>query len=106
MAPNQVVSEKEPDKIRLTMLDGDEVLLEDPWVSAGEILAHPRVSEAFGFSKVLKSDTLRVPTDSVARIEVWEADAGKAVAIVFGVALGLTIGLIVAANAFSEWGRY
>jgi len=76
MAPAQVVIEKEPSKIRLTMLDGDRMELADPIVTDGEIVGHPldhRCRDRWNRRYVL-CDTLRVPTDSVASIETREPD--------------------------------
>jgi len=96
MAPSQVVSEKEPSRVFLTMLDGSEVELENPWVSDGEILAHPRdpYNQVYG---VVSPDTLRVPADSVARIEILKPDSGvTALLVTLGlVAVGLAIVAII-----------
>ncbi len=67
MAPAQVVTEKEPDKIRLTMLDGDRMELADPMISNGEIVGHP-FRNVGAHKGVVRSDTLRVPIDSVAYV--------------------------------------
>jgi len=87
MTPSQVVSRKEPNLVRLTMLDGSEVELENPWVSDGEILAHP----------LGRSDTLRVATDSVARIEIRETNVvaiGIVVTSVLLLAAGVSIWIL------------
>ena len=96
MAPSQVVTDKEPNLVRLTMLDGDKIQLADPTVSDGEIVAHP-VRNDMGYRMVVKSYTVRVATDSVARIEIREPDA---LATVVGVVLGLAVAAGVAALIF------
>ncbi len=98
MAPSQVVSENEPDRIRLTMLDGDRIQIGDPTVSNGEIVGHP-VRKVTGHDRVIRSDTLRVATDSLARIEIHGASPGAivaAVVFVFGI-----LGVVIALNA--DW---
>ena len=84
MAPAQVVTEKEPGKVRLTMLDGDKIVLRNPWVSDGEIVDY----------WAERSDTLRVPTDSVARIEIRETDV-LAIEIVVTSVLLLAAGVVI-----------
>ena len=92
MAPSQVVSEKEPSRVRLTMLNRDRMELGHPTVSDGEIVGHP-MRKAGGHYRADRSDTLRVVTDSVARIEIREADT---LATVIAVTLGLAGALLVA----------
>ena len=93
MAPAQVVTEKEPSKVRLTMLNGDKIRLADPTVSEGEIVGHPMPRNAGGHYRAVRSDTLRVVTDSVARIEIREADT---LATVIAVTLGILVAGFVA----------
>jgi hypothetical protein len=90
MAPSQVVSGKWPSEVRLTMLDGDKIRLADPTVSNGEIVGHPLKRQGAGNRRVVRSDTLHVPTDSVARIETRDAYPAGTVGLV------LTLGLLVA----------
>ena len=78
LAPSQVVSRNEPGKVRLTMLDGDKIVLRNPWVSDGEIVGY----------WAERSDTLRVVADSVTRIEWYETNA---LATGMGVLFGLVI---------------
>ena len=98
MAPSEVVSEKEPGRVRLTMLDGDRMELGDPIVSGGEILGHPMRS-AGGRYRADRSYTLRVAADSVARIEIRETDT---LATVIAVTLGLAFAAVVAVVAFNQ----
>ncbi len=81
MAPSQVVSEQEPWKVRLTMLNGDRMELGDPIVSGSEIVGHP-IHEP----NIPEHYTLRVATDSVAAIEIREINV---LATVLMVPLGL-----------------
>jgi hypothetical protein len=101
MAPSQVVTEKQPDRVLLTMLDGDRIELVDPILTDGVILGHPvdPYNQVYG---VLRSDTLRVVADSVARIEIGGASAGGkvlAVVLVFGI-----LGFVIALNVDWELG--
>ncbi len=98
MAPSRVVSEKEPGRVRLTMLDGDRMELGDPIVSGGEILGHP-MRRAGGRYRADRSYTLRVATDSVAWIEIRETDT---LATVIAVTLGLAFAAVVAVVAFNR----
>ena len=87
MAPSRALSEKEPWRVRLTMLNGDRMELGDPVVSDGEIVGRP-----FGhWCRESDKCALRVPTDSVANIEIREADA-----LATGTTLVIVTGLIVA----------
>jgi hypothetical protein len=81
MAPSRVVSEKEPSRVRLTMLDGGRMDLGDPIVSGSEIIGHP-VHGPNGPEHY----TLRAATDSVAAIEIREINV---LATVLMVPLGL-----------------
>jgi hypothetical protein len=97
-APSQVVSEKEPGRVRLTMLNGERIRLADPTVSEDEIVGHP-MRNAGGHYRAVRSDTLRVATDSVARIEWYETNA---LATGIGVLLGLVaVGFAIVAIACS-----
>ena len=84
MAPSQVVSGEWPSEVRLTMLDGDKIELFDPTVSGGEIVGHP--TRGWGYDR---SDTLRVTTNSVAQIEILEAN-------VVAIGIVVTLALVVA----------
>lgn len=90
MAPAQLVTEKEPDRVRLTMLDGGAIEITDPWLSGGEIAGHPTGVDAFGSRRVISSATLRVPIDSVAYAETRKADIVAMIALIAPV-----VGLIV-----------
>ena len=98
MAPAQVVTEKEPDKIRLTMLDGEKIELYDPTVSNGEIVGQTRL-EYDGVRTRQVTGNLGVAADSVARIETREIDG---TATVVGVMLGLAFAAVVAVVAFNR----
>ena len=97
MAPSQVVTEKEPGRVRLTMLDGHRIQMSDPTVSDSEIIGHPRRNTG-GRYRVIKSDTLRVATDSVAHIEIRKTHPlDTAVAVLLGV------GAFAAVVVLSSW---
>jgi hypothetical protein len=104
MAPSQVVAEKEPGQVLLTMLDGGQILLADPTVSEGEIVGHP-VRNPGGNYRVIRSDTLRVPTDSVARIGILETDAlATGAGVMIGlVAAGFVVGTIFLIRGLENW---
>jgi hypothetical protein len=81
MTPRQVVTEKQPDRVRLTMLDGSRIEITDPMVSDGQIVGHP-VHEG----RAVRSDSLRVAADSVALVEIRETNAtGTELLLVGGV---------------------
>jgi hypothetical protein len=101
MAPSQVVSEKEPGKIRLTMFDGEKIELYDPTVTNGEIVGHPEGWYDSATRRHVRSGTQRVPTDSVASIEILETDALATVGVVLG-GLAAVAGLLVFI-AISTW---
>jgi len=98
MAPSQVVSEKEPGKIRLTMLDGAKIELFDPTVSNGEIVGHPLGWYDSTMRRDVRSGTLRVVADSVAVVEIRKTDALAtviAVTLVLAVAAGVAIAIAI-----------
>ena len=102
MAPSRVVSEKEPSRVRLTMLDGGRMDLGDPIVSGSEIIGHPVHGP-----NTPEHYTLRVATDSVAAIEIRETNV---LATTLLVAWGLiSVVVIVAQGVYcnshpSGWG--
>ena len=90
MAPAQVVAEKEPDRVRITTWSGREILLIDPWVLDSEIIGYPLGRDRHDYERMSRSDTVRVATSIVARIESPGAYNYRTVAIVvavFGLAL-------------------
>ena len=98
MTPSQVVTEKEPSHVRVTTLDGDRIQIGDPTVTDGEIVGHP-MRNTGGHYRAVRSDTLRVATDSVARIEIRETDAiATVVGVLFGLVVAGLLGLLVLSN--------
>jgi hypothetical protein len=105
MAPSQVVIEKEPGKIRLTMLDGDRMELADPIVTDGEIVGHPldhRCRDHWNRRYVACVDSLRVPTDGVASIETREPDE-LATATILVVVVGIVVAAAIAVASSNLW---
>jgi hypothetical protein len=101
LTPSQVVAEKQPGRIRLTTLDGDKIQIGDPTVSNGEIVGHPVRRNAGGYYRAVRSETLRLATDSVARIEVREINGPvTAIAVLFGL---VVVGVVAFAVAMSNW---
>ena len=105
LTPSQVVAEKQPGKIRLTMLDGDRIQIGDPAVFDGEIVGHP-VRKVTGHDRIVRSDTLRVSIDSVTRIEIRETDTlATGIGVLFGlVFLGAVAGAIIILTWQGPWG--
>ena len=100
MTPSQVVSEKEPGKIRLTMLDGDRIQIGDPMVANGEIVGHP-VRRVTGHNRVIRSDTVRVVADSVSAVEIRQTDAfATGIGVLFGIVAAAGVAILI---ALSEW---
>jgi hypothetical protein len=79
MSPSRAVAEE--DWVLLTTSDGDKIMIVDPVISDGQIEGHP-VRGQFA----VKSDTVRVPVDSVVHIQVREISAALTT---FGVLVAL-----------------
>ncbi len=96
ITPGRVVAETEPVRVRLTMLNGDKIRIVDPMISDGQIVGHPARGRF-----AVRSDTLRVPVDSVAKMQVQEINEAG---VVFGLVLGSA--LVGGVVGFSQiWGR-
>jgi len=87
LAPAQVVTEKQPDRVRLTTANRGRITLVNPWTADDAILGHPPHGR-----HALKSDTLRVPTYSVTRVEINNSDVARTLV---AVALVVTVGHII-----------
>ena len=101
MAPSQVVYEQEPWRVRVTKLNGDRMVLEDPIVSGSEIIGHP-INEP----NIPEHYTLRVATDSVAAIAIGEvktAETGLLVVLGFVVAAAVVGVVLVYASLEDMW---
>ena len=105
MTPSQVVTEKEPDRVRLTMLDGARVELSEPQVVGSEILGKGKwdgdnsgriPGEVFwnGADHWLR----RIAIDSVSYVEIRKTDIAGIVA------LGILMAPVVAFVAFGICG--
>jgi hypothetical protein len=78
------------------MLNGDKIRIVDPMISDGQIVGHPARGRF-----AVRSDTLRVPVDSVAKMQVQEINEAG---VVFGLVLGSA--LVGGVVGFSQiWGR-
>jgi hypothetical protein len=92
-----VVAENE--RVRLTTADGDNIELLEPSISDGQIVGHP-VRGRY----TIESDTVRVPVNSVAYIQVRQFDALGFLGLVVGVAaVAGAAYAIAAAIALSSW---
>ena len=104
IAPSQVIAEREPGRVRLTMLSGEKIELYDPTASNGEIVGETRGGYDSVTRRHVMSGSVRVATDSVARVEIRETDA---LATVLVVTLGLASIFAVADLIFvSEFELY
>ena len=87
MAPSQVVSEKEPDRVRLTMVDSTRIELSEPQVVGSDILGRwDRGQIYYGADPAPR----RIPIDSVSYAET------RNTAIVDTVLLGILGATVVA----------
>ena len=94
MAPNQVVSEREPDEVRLTMVDDTEIRISEPQVVGDQIVGW----------RGPRWDTVRVAIDSVSYVST--PDHGKTVAAVILITGTLVFLAYVGAKAATpSWGR-
>ena len=99
MAPSQVVSEKEPGRVRLTMRSGEKIELYDPTVSNGEIVGQTRLEYDGVRTRHVITGSLGVTADSVARIETREIDGLTTVlGVMLGLAVVLGVAVVVALN--------
>ena len=90
--PAQLVLEK--GLVRLTMLNGDKIELADPTVSDGEVVGHPAQYYVGPNWTAIRSDTLRVPTDSVDYTEIRVANPNGTRVLVIA-----TLGVLITAVA-------
>ncbi len=97
-APSQVVVEKQPSKIRLILLDETMVRLSEPQVIGTEIVGE-RMEEGY----VIESDTLRIPIDSIAYVQIPEVSDTQTIGISI-VAVAGAVALIIVAGWQQFWG--
>ena len=92
MAPAQVVTDREPDHVRLTMLDSTRVELREPQVSGSEIQGKWNWDQNWYGGE---PSPRRIPIDSVAYVEIRKTDiAGTVLLGLLGVTLVAAVGLV------------
>ena len=102
-APSQVISEKQPGLIRLTLLDGEKIRLAEPSISEDCLVGHP-VRYIGGARTIVRSDTLRVATDSLAHLEILRPSPGATLVGVLMFLGVVTVLLITVPDWDLGWG--
>jgi hypothetical protein len=118
MAPVQVVAEKQPDKVRLTMLDSTRVELSEPRVVGPEIVGKwdwtgkwdgdagriPGEVYWCGADHAVK----RVPIDSISYVETREFDVTGTIALTGALTGAFTavVAVLIALHNYDPWGGW
>lgn len=94
VSPEDALADAQPDKVRVTLADGSQVVLEQPVVS-GDTLTGLRAGQQ-----------VSIPLASVSELELRKGDTVKTIALTTGIVLGvaaLAIGvvLLIAAGSMS-----
>ena len=85
VSPQQLVTEEQPGKIRVTLTDGSQVVLEQPRVSGDTLMGNaPKVAPS---GKVVVSQQVNIPLSDVADVAIQRTDAGKTTGLILGTLL-------------------
>ena len=76
ITPEQVLAEKQPDKVRVTLTDGSQVEVYQPRVSGDTLMG------------LREGQQVSIPLASVTQLELREGDTGKSIA-----AAGIVVGV-------------
>ena len=101
MAPRDVIADQEPERVRLTMLDGEEIELYGATVTNGHIVGQTKEGYDRVALRPVMSSNVRIAVDSVTHIEIRETDVFKTVWLVT-----MVLSAVVAVEIFksiSEW---
>ena len=96
VTPSEVVTDKQPDRVRLTLLDDSKLVLDQPRVSGAEI-----VGERVDGGYLIRADTVRIASDSVAYAEIRTTSTALWIGIVL-----LTVGTVFVLDMIRGWRDY
>jgi len=86
-APEQVLANQQPDKLRVTLTDGSRFVLDQPVVLNDTL------------SGISKGEPVRIPLADVSRLELRDSDTAKTIG---GAVAALGLGILIAAAAASD----
>jgi hypothetical protein len=95
IAPANGVHQRGPDKVRLTMLDSTQIEIAGPQIIAAQIVGE-RVLEG----SMIPYDTVRVPGDSVATVEIRTTSTVRTVALIAGIVCATYVGALAYESDF------
>ncbi len=84
VGPQQLITEDQPGKIRVTLTDGSQVVLEQPRVSGDTLMGRIASKGVTPSGEMFVSEQMSIPLSDVADVAIQKTDAGKTTALILG----------------------
>ncbi len=102
VSPQQLITEDQPGKIRVTLTDGSQMVLEQPRVSGDtligcEVQTRQRCPSDPG-ALLRSGQQVNIPLSDVTDVAIQRTDAGKTTALIFGMVLVVGAAVLVVGN--------
>ncbi len=92
VSPQQLVTEEQPEKIRVTLADGSQLELQLPRVSGDTLMGYEVRGRRYSGQQV------NIPLSDVTDVAIQRTDAGKTTALIFGMVLVVGAAVLVVGN--------
>ena len=84
VSPQQLLTEEQPGKIRVTLTDGSQVVLQQPRVSGDTLMGRVAGKGRTPSGEMFVSEQMSIPLSDVADVAIQRTDAGKTTAFILG----------------------
>ncbi len=103
VSPQQLITEEQPGKIRVTLTDGSQVVLEQPRVSGDTLMGRVAGKGVTPSGEMFVSEQMSIPLSNVTDVAIQKTDPGKtfSAVVVVGAAVFLAAYLIVCVGGIS-----
>jgi len=94
-SPQQVLADEQPDKVRVTLTDGSQVVLKQPVVSGDTLTGlsartpPPGISAAAARRAMREGQQVSIPLASVSGLELHKGEIGKTILLGTGIVVGV-----------------
>ena len=92
VSPQQLVTEEQPEKIRVTLTDGSQLQIEHPRVSGDTLMGYEVRGRRYSGQQV------NIPLSDVTDLAIQRTSAGKTTALIFGMVLVVGAAVLVVGN--------
>ena len=89
VSPQQLVTEEQPKKIRVTLTDGSQLQIEQPTVSGDTLMGYEVRGRRYSGQQV------NIPLSDVTDVAIQRTDAGKTTALIVGTVLVVGAAVVV-----------